>query len=273
MVISRHPSLVATTRWARPRAAGPPERQADSIDVGAATRILTQGEEIPSQVKLWEVDLGERVTQLGVARDGSILANVPNGYIRLAAANGASSPRVEHELLQSTPMPSADGATYLVGSWGVARIEADGTQSWQKYLGSSVFNQPLAAPDGGVVATPCSQGEVHRLDSKGELKWVCELEPKPCYGAEVKGPMAQDGLGRLLMNSEGRLYAVDFESGEKLWSKKLDAESVWFCNGPVVTRQSHPRQWRLHFAASRPAGEHPVDLVGPQRSPHRPVTP
>lgn len=209
------------------------------VPLAAAMKAIQEPTLANSLVKAWEQEMDEEVQHLRVAPDGSLMVNLPNRYAVLSVDQGTILGSQEHELLQTPPIVNADGSGYLVGSWGVARVEPDGETSWSKYLGSSVFNEALPTPDGGVVATPCSGAQVHRLDAQGEKTWLCELEPQPCYDREVKGRMTQDGLGRLLLNGNGRLYAVDLQSGTKLWSRDLEPEGIWF-NAPVaVTPDNH----------------------------------
>lgn len=229
-------------------AAGRPARQevvasdsvAPGIDIGTATRILNQSQGADASLaKLWDSNVGEEVRGLAVAPDGRLLVNLTNGYRILSAADGKAGPKVEHELLQSPPMLNANGSSYLVGSWGVARVEADGKQSWQKYLGSSVFRPAIPTVDGGVVAIPCSGGEVHRLDSQGQPRWICEVEPKPCYGFSFEGHMVQDGLGRILFAANGKLYGVDLEKGEKTLEQQVEPEGIYYASTPAVTPDNH----------------------------------
>ncbi|GMU55727.1 MAG: hypothetical protein AMXMBFR33_48730 [Candidatus Xenobia bacterium] len=216
-----------------------PDGYAGTVPVAVAMKAVQEQSVANSLVKAWEQELDQQVQHLRVAPDNSLMVNLPNRYAVLSAEQGTVLGSQEHELLQTPPIVNADGSGYLVGSWGVARVEPDGETSWSKYLGSSVFNEALPTPDGGVVATPCSGAQVHRLDARGETTWLCELEPQPCYDREVKGRFVQDGLGRLLLNGNGRLYAVDLQSGEKLWSRDLEPERIWFNAHVAVTPDNH----------------------------------
>ncbi len=121
---------------------------------------------------------------------------------------------LDADCVVAPPALAADGTVYL-GTWsGELLAVSGGTIRWRFQLGAQIYAGPSLGVDGRVVVAS-RLGEVAAVDTQGRLLWRREL-PDGVYGTPA---IAQGGVCFVGCN-DWRLYALDLDSGETLWSER-----------------------------------------------------
>jgi len=211
---------------------------------------------------LWQVPLGADASSppsLGAdgtiyapCRDGTLVAVSPSGTVQWTYATGLD------EYL-TTPAVGADGSIYFGAGNILYAVNPDGTPQWDIYMGSagdsSWAYSPVIGDDGaiyigaragyycvnpngserwgrgGVGGSPLVLADgssiirvgtgVRRYDANGDLVWYSTV---PSGARDVV--VALDGTLQV-SHEDGKLFAVDPDTGRPLRTTDLNASSAW----------------------------------------------
>ncbi|MHC4617368.1 MAG: outer membrane protein assembly factor BamB family protein [Planctomycetota bacterium] len=191
---------------------------------------------------LWSYDANSPLlSSPTVGPDGTVYVGAENG--KLYAIDTGGSLRWTHtagEFIYSSPAVSADGESVYVGSGdGVLHaLGRDGGELWtfqSRPMGAvtgPIFASPAIGADGAVYVCGFHDPNLYALDpNNGSLKWACSFEHaidpyNPDYyvfGLPFASPVvAPDGTIYQTLLYEPRLFAIEPNTGNILWSLQLD---------------------------------------------------
>ena len=177
--------------------------------------------------KLWSVKLGDEAEFLRVmlrpAGDGNRIyaASRDGNVVAVDAESGKTYWEVELEQTLSAG-PSVGNGMVIVGSADGLLIVldvADGTERWRAELGGEVLSPALIADEVVIVSTIDNRLRALRRFDGGEA-WSVEKQTPPLTMRGSAMP-AVAGNSVVAGFDNGRLMAVDAESGDVLWESVL----------------------------------------------------
>jgi outer membrane protein assembly factor BamB len=141
---------------------------------------------------------------------------------------------------------------------------SNGKTLWRHYVGVEFVDEPIAIENGGetdLLLPLRSEGLVQRLNGRdGTLKWQAE------FGAPILQPLLEE-QSVFAAVTDGRVYALDVETGDTKWGKKLP-QPIEVGVGPGVRGKTVyvPGEHSNLYALSQTNGEClQVAYVGHQR--------
>lgn len=155
----------------------------------------------------------------------------------------------------SSPALRADDNTILVASFDeklYALDAATGAKRWEFKTDDHVYASPALFADGGV-AIASTDGSVYRLTRDGQLRWRYDTGDA-IRSSPVIGPTPGGSGGEVvyLGGGDGRLYALDAETGKRRWSFDTTPRS----NSELADRDDLNGSPALHPRGVVIGGEH-----------------
>lgn len=115
--------------------------------------------------------------------------------------------------------PLLENETVVVGGFGDGKLytlsQSDGGQNWAVETDASIVEGAVST--NGKVVVGNNEGEVYLIDTETQQEQMILQAKKPIWAV----PLVDEVNGRIYIAAmDHRLYAVDLESGEQLWSFK-----------------------------------------------------
>ena len=207
------------------------------VRLSEAAQVVFGNGPLLDPLEVWRQDLKTSVSSLGVSGEGSILAQVREGYRTLARQDGTEGPRATHENLGCLPAPGSGGSTWISKGGRVIHQGASGKVLGEWDARWAVREPLVPLPDGSVLAVPCAEGKIARVGPDGTALWESRVVPPGEYGGITAPPTLAPGGDRLYVNQSGSLHALDLETGEVRWSRDREdlVQTLWFNTRPAVS--------------------------------------
>lgn len=192
-------------------AAGLPAVGDGALFVPSTPGVVALPRESPYEGPLWEYDLDDNVGATPTLACGVVLVPSLNALVALDPATGERYWRVDEGGHEATAVAAGDETAYLAGVNPHAIDVRTGEVEW------SVDGGDTVAVDAGVYTTRNANGTggIYAHDCDGEPRWQLSL------GKIVGSASALNGTVWVADNL-GTVYAIDAETGETRWSRRLD---------------------------------------------------
>ncbi|MGE9809212.1 PQQ-binding-like beta-propeller repeat protein [Janibacter sp. G1551] len=168
----------------------------------------------------WEIALGGHVQGALASHDGLVVAASTSGTVvglRPRGAKAGEQWRVEVGPVHRGPAFAGDGAVILVPSADhhLHALDAStGARRWSRDLGSPALSSPVVGEVSGTEVVALAAGDrLVLLDTAdGRIRWDVEIPVMSAGRPAIDGHLVIAGAG------DGKAYAVDAATGERLWS-------------------------------------------------------
>jgi predicted outer membrane repeat protein len=197
-----------------------------------------------------------------VGPNGSIYVGTEDGT--LYAVSIAGTVRWTHNtggFIWSSPAVSADGTVYVCSSDGrLYALANNGTLLWTFQTDArgadvegSIFASPAIGPDGTVYIGGLHDPNLYALEpNDGTVKWACTFadpcNPRNPTGWPFASPVvAYDGTIYQTLLYSSRLYAIEPEDGNILWSRNLAAPNIPDFDYCYFLRPCEWRDWHHYW--------------------------
>ena len=193
--------------------------------IDASVKPKTQANDF--LIKQWSYSLGSdfsaqrNVLDIGVERGIVFAASSEGNVVALELSSGEVVWKNSLETPLSAGVGVGDGLTTVVTDNGevIALNSNDGLVSWRKTVDGEVLARPVVVA--GVVVIRVGDSQILGLDSAtGSVLWNVQ---KNVEGLSVRGVSAPliNGRGAVSGLADGRLLAVDIDSGNILWETNV----------------------------------------------------
>ncbi|MEZ4223289.1 MAG: PQQ-binding-like beta-propeller repeat protein [Polyangiaceae bacterium] len=192
---------------------------ADKLYVGEGAFVRSL--DTQNGAELWNVDVGDSVRSVAVAKDGTLYATTFNG-VNAVTSSGALA-WAQPPSIGQTAAPGAaiapDGTIYVAvydGPVKLAAVSPSGAVKWmQAALSSDQPSSPVVGADGTIYlcGTLPDPSLVALNPADGSVKW------KYRHDEYCEGPPALAENGTLYMMTDASMRALDAATGKELWNE------------------------------------------------------